>query len=287
MVQLASIAGSVGESVVGLRRGARRGSGVVVAQDRVAVLVHSLREDRVEVVFADSRSEDAELAGVDRRHGVALLQVPTDGAAIVRWSQAQPSIGDSVFALANPGAGGLRATEGRVSAAPVTLRGRHGRSLEGMIEHTAPLPRGAGGGPLVDTDGAVLGVNALRADPGFLLALPAAVVSGAVEGLLEGRARPRYLGVALAPAGASRRMRAAVGLPRRDGLLVRRVESGGPAEGAGVQVGDLLVGLGDAEVQELADVFGAIDSAEGPLEVRIVRGTESLALTVDVSGARS
>ena len=287
MVQLASIAGSVGESVVGLRRGARRGSGVVVAQDRVAVLVHSLREDRVEVVFADGRSEDAELAGVDRRHGVALLQVPTDGAAIVRWSQAQPSIGDSVFALANPGAGGLRATEGRVSAAPVTLRGRHGRSLEGMIEHTAPLPRGAGGGPLVDTDGAVLGVNALRADPGFLLALPAAVVSGAVEGLLEGRARPRYLGVALAPPGASRRMRAAVGLPQRDGLLVRRVESGGPAELAGVQVGDLLVGLGDTEVQDLADVFDAIDSAGGPLEVRIVRGAESLALTVDVSGARS
>ena len=287
MVQLASIAGSVGESVVGLRRGARRGSGVVVAQDRVAVLVHSLREDRVEVVFADSRSEDAELAGVDRRHGVALLQVPTDGAAIVRWSQAQPSIGDSVFALANPGAGGLRATEGRVSAAPVTVRGRHGRSLEGMIEHTAPLPRGAGGGPLVDTDGAVLGVNALRADPGFLLALPAAVVSGAVEGLLEGRARPRYLGVALAPAGASRRMRAAVGLPQRDGLLVRRVETGGPAELAGAQVGDLLVGLGDTEVQDLADVFDAIDSAGGPLEVRIVRGAESLALTVDVSGARS
>ena len=287
MVQLASIAEGVGASVVGLRRGARRGSGVVVAQDRVAVLPHSLGEEHVEVVFADGRSEDAELAGVDRRHGVAVLQVPTDGAPTVRWSQAQPSIGDSVFALANPGAGGLRATEGRVSAAPVTVRGRHGRSLEGMIEHTAPLPRGAGGGPLVDSDGTVLGVNVLRADPGFLLALPAAVVSGAVEGLLEGRARPRYLGVALAPAGASRRMRAAVGLPRRDGLLVRRVESGGPAELAGVQVGDLLVGLGDTEVQDLADVFDAIDSAGGPLEVRIVRGAESLALTVDVSGARS
>jgi serine protease Do len=287
MVQVASIAESVGGSVVGLRRGARRGSGVVVAQDRVAVLLHSLGEDRVEVVFADGRSEDAELAGVNRRHGVAVLQVPTDGAPTVRWSQTQPSIGDSVFALANPGAGGLRATEGRVSAAPVSVRGRHGRSLEGMIEHTAPLPRGAGGGPLVDTAGTVLGVNALRGDPGFLLALPAAVVGGAVEGLLQGGARPRYLGVALAPAGASRRMRAAVGLPERDGLLVRRVERGGPAELAGVQVGDLLVGLGDTDVKDLADVFGAIDSAAGPLEVRILRGTESLTLTVDVSGAGS
>jgi serine protease Do len=286
-MQLASIAESVGGSVVGLRRGARRGSGVVVAQDRVAVLFHSLREERVEVVFGDGRSDDGELAGVDRRHGLAVLQVPTDGSPTVRWSQVQPGIGDSVFALANPGAGGLRATEGRVSAAPMAVRGRQGRSLEGMIEHTAPLPHGAGGGPLVDTGGAVLGINALRADPGFLLALPAAVVSADVEGLLEGRARPRYLGVALAPAGASRRMRAAVGLPQRDGLLVRRVESGGPAERAGLQVGDLLVGMGDADVTELADVFGAIDSAEGPLEVRILRGTESLALTVDASGASS
>jgi S1-C subfamily serine protease len=65
------------------------------------------------------------------------------------------------------------------------------------------------------------------------------------------------------------------------------VESGGPADGAGLQVGDLLVGLGDADVEELADVFGAIDSAEGPLEVRILRGTDSLTVTVDVSGARS
>ena len=158
-MQLASIAESVGVSVVGLRRGARRGSGVVVARDRVAVLFHSLREDRVEVVFADGRSEDAELAGVDRRHGVAVLQVATDGAPAVRWSAAQPTIGDSVFALANPGAGGLRATEGRVSAAPISVRGRQGRSIDGMIEHTAPLPRGAGGGPLVDSDGAVLGTH--------------------------------------------------------------------------------------------------------------------------------
>jgi serine protease Do len=156
-----------------------------------------------------------------------------------------------------------------------------------MIEHTAPLPRGAGGGPLVDTAGAVLGVNALRGDPGFLLALPATVVSGAIEALLEGGARPRYLGVALAPARASRRMRAAVGLPERDGLLVRRLERGGPAELAGVQVGDLLVGLGDTDVGDLADVYGAIDSAAGPLEARIVRGTESITLSVDVIGASS
>ena len=60
-----------------------------------------------------------------------------------------------------------------------------------------------------------------------------------------------------------------------------------PGELRTTERADLLVGLGDTEVQDLADVFDAIDSAGGPLEVRIVRGAESLALTVDVSGARS
>jgi len=273
--------------VVGLRRGARRGSGVVVADGRVAVLARSLSEEPVEVVFPDGRSADSQLAGVDHRHGVAVLEVATGGAPTVRFSPALPGIGDPVFALANPGAGGLRATEGRVSAAPVTVRGRHGRALQDMIEHTAPLPRGAGGGPLLDAGGAVLGLNALRADPGFLLALPATIVQGAVERLLQGRARTGHLGVALAPARASRRMRAAVGLPEREGLLIRHLESYGPAERAGVLVGDLLVGLGDIDVKDLEDVFDAIDSAEGPLTVRVLRGSESVALTVDVGGAPS
>src|SRR5262249_54569706 len=83
-----------------------------------------------------------------------------------------PAIGAPVFALGNPGTG-LRITEGQVSAAPLTIRSRDGRPLE-VIEHTAPMPRGSGGGPLLDEHGAVLGLNALRGAPGFLLALPAA-----------------------------------------------------------------------------------------------------------------
>jgi serine protease Do len=285
-LQVTTISKGVGESVIGLRRGARRGSGVVVADGRVAVLAHSLAEDRVEVVFAEDRSAEGVLVGVDRRRGIAVLEVATNDAPVVRWSQSPPEIGDAVFALGNPGSG-LRVTEGRVSAAPLTVRGRYGRPLEGVIEHTAPLPRGAGGGPLVDPTGAVLGVNALRTDPGFLLALPAAVVAPAVDRLLEGRASSGYLGLALVPPRASRRMRAAVGLPGSEGLLVRRVEAGAPAERAGVLAGDLLVGVEHTEVKDLDDVFRALDAADGPVPIRLLRGSERVELTVELGGDRA
>ena len=132
-----------------------------------------------------------------------------------------------MFALADPGGRGLRATFGLVSAAGRSFRGPRGRRIGGSIEHTAPLPRGSSGGPLVDADGRLLGLNTVRLEGGLILALPADAALRAARGRARARrARPS----ARASASRSRRraprggMRAAVGLPERDGLLVRAVE---------------------------------------------------------------
>ncbi|MEW6581133.1 MAG: S1C family serine protease, partial [Actinomycetota bacterium] len=257
-----------------LGRGARRGCGLVVAPDRVAVLARSLMGDDVEVRLAGG-TRNGILAGVDRSVGIAVLDVPTGDAAPIRWADAPPAIGQRVVALGDPGGTGLRATEGRVSADPLMIRGRSGRRLE-VVEHTAPLPRGTGGGPLLDEDGAVLGVNALRGDPGFILALTASVVRPAVEGVLEGRVRPRRIGVALAPPHAARRMRRAVGLPDRDGLLIRDVEDGGPAQRAGLRAGDLLVRAGATDLTSVDDLVRELDAGPdgAPLPVRFLRGAD-------------
>jgi len=159
--------------------------------------------------------------------------------------------------------------------------------VQGVIEHTAPLPRGAGGGPLVNADGEVLGLNVLRADPGFLLALPGALVQRSIERLTAGEEEPGRLGIALVPARATRRLRAAVGLPERDGLLVRYVEEGGPAERAGVCKGDLLVGVGETDIASVDDAFAALDAAGDPVALRLVRGTEELELSVALGAARA
>ena len=275
----------VGPAVVGLGRGWGRGSGVVVAAGQVLTVAHVLRGDEVAVTFADGRTAEGRVAGSDPDLDVAVIAVDTGDVAPVAWEPGDtPPAGAPVLALANPGGRGLRTTFGLVSATGRGFRGPRGRRVAGSIEHTAPLPRGSSGGPLVDPDGNLLGLNAVRRDGGFILALPAdAALRRRVEraGARRGADRPR-LGVALAPPRVARRMRAAVGLPERDGLLVRGVVDGSPAARAAVERGDLLVRAGDRPLASMDDLFDALDQAGDKLALGLVRGTEERDLEVDL-----
>jgi serine protease Do len=269
---------SVGPSVVGLGRGWGRGSGVVIAEGSVLTTAHNLRGDEVTVVFADGRRETGTVAGVDREGDVAVVSVDTGDAPAVEWGEPSSlATGSVVLALANPGGRGLRTTLGLVSSLGRKLRGPRGRRIRGTIEHTAPLPRGSSGGPLVDPEGRLLGLNAVRMDGGLILALPAdAALRERAEGLARGEVpeRPR-LGVAIAPAHVARRLRRAVGLPEREGLLVRWVEDGGPADRAGIEKGDLIVAVGADPVARVDDMQPHIDAAAGgELVLTVLRGTD-------------
>jgi S1-C subfamily serine protease len=281
------VAETVGPAVVGLGRGWGRGSGVVIAQGQVLTVAHVLRGDEVAVAFAEGDVREGRVLGSDPDLDVALIEVDTGDAPAVRWEPADtPGAGAPVFALANPGGRGLRTTFGIVSATGRGFRGPRGRRVAGSIEHTAPLPRGSSGGPLVDTGGRLLGLNAVRADGGFILALPTdAGLRRRVDELARGEAaeRPR-LGVALAPSRVARRMRAAVGLPERDGLLVRGVVDDSPAARAGVERGDLLVGAAGSPLASMDELFDALDDAGGAtLTLAVVRGTEERELEVELS----
>jgi S1-C subfamily serine protease len=273
------IADRVGPAVVGLGRGWGRGSGVVVAPGRVVTAAHALRGDRVAVAFADGRTAEGRVTGVDSDLDIGVVEVDTGDVAPVEWAAGSPgdvAAGSVIFALANPGGHGLRVTFGMVSATGRSFRGPRGRRIPGSIEHTAPLPPGSSGGPLVDPDGRLLGLNAVRREGGLILAVPAdAALRARVDALAAGEAteRPR-LGVALAHPRAVRRLRAAVGLPQRDGVLVHAVVEGSPAERAGLQRGDLLVAAGGAPLSSADDLFDALDRAEDPLVLRVVHGTE-------------
>ena len=106
-------------SVVGLGRGWGRGSGVVTAEARVLTNAHVLRGEEVAVTFADGRTEHGRVAGADPDLDLAAIAVETGDAAPVAWEPERVdavAIGEPVFALANPGGRGLRATFGLVSA---------------------------------------------------------------------------------------------------------------------------------------------------------------------------
>src|SRR3954470_16011933 len=291
---IAGAAERVGPSVVGLGRGWGHGSGVVIADGHVLTSAHNLRRDEVTVSFADGRREKATVAGVDADLDLAVLAVDTGDAPPVAWEPAggeaagEPAvelgIGTPVVALANPGGRGLRATLGFVSSGGRSFRGPRGRRIRGAIEHTAPLPRGSSGGPLVDPDGNLLGVNSLRLDGGLILAVPAgATVRERVRGIARGEGvSPHRLGVAIAPPRVARRLRRAVVLPELDGLLVRAVEDGSPGDEAGLEPGDLIVAAGGTPTAGVEALYTALDEIAGDggeLELTLVRGTVERTVT--------
>src|SRR5215217_3386899 len=284
---VAAVTEQVAPAVVGLGRGWGRGSGVVIGDGHVLTNAHVLRGDEVAVRRGGGEVALGRVASADEALDVAVIAVDTGAAPPVAWDPAALEglrAGQAVFALADPGGRGLRTTFGLVSATGRSFRGPRGRRIGGSIEHSAPLPRGSSGGPLVDAEGRLLGINSVRMEGGLLLALPAdAALRTRVEALGRGEApaRPR-LGVALAPPRAARRLRAAVGLPEREGLLVRGVEPDSPAARAGLQPGDLIVAAAGNPVTGFDALFDALD-ASGPLTLTVVRGTEEREVTARFS----
>lgn len=281
----ATVSERAASSVVSIGRNAR-GSGVVIAEGRVLTNAHNLRDRTTTVTFVDGRSDQGTVAGVDVDGDLAVLTLDTTGATPIEWPEELPDLrpGTPVFALANPGGRGLRATFGTVSAVAQTFRGPRGRRITGAIEHTAPLGRGSSGGPTVDVEGRLIGINTNRLGDGFYLALPAdADLRARVEALTRGESPTRLrLGVGLAPARVANRLRRAVGLPERDGLLVQHVEADSPADRAGLRHGDLLVeanGLPLTRADDLLETLEGLDADAG-LTLGVVRGVEELTVSV-------
>ncbi len=275
---IADAAARLGPAIVGLGRGWGVGSGVVIAAGRVLTNAHNLRHDEITVRFADGRSAPGRIAGTDPDLDIAVIEVDTGDVTPLEWGSAEPAIGRAVLALSNPGGRGLRVTLGFISSVARGFRGPRGRRITGAIEHSAPLPRGSSGGPVTDLEGHLLGINTVRVDGGLILAVPAdAGLRERVEALGRGEAPRRVrLGVAIAPPRVARRLRRAVGLPERDGVLVRAVEDGSAADRAGIERGDLIVAAGELTIEQVDALYEALDQAraDGQLDLTVVRGTD-------------
>ena len=294
-----------GPAIVGLGRGWGTGTGVVIAPGQVLTVAHVLGRphrgrrrapdaqatDELTVAFADGTRRVATIAGRDADLDLAVLSVDTGDAPAIALPGAAtetpvpaPAIGQAVIALADPGGRGLRVTHGFISSTGRRWRGPGGPRLATALEHTAPLARGSSGAPLLDLDGHLLGLNAVRAPGGLILAIALdATVAERVTALAGGTAteRPR-LGVALAPPRAGRELRRAVGLPDRDGLLVRGVADGSPAAAAGVRRGDLIVSLAGSPTASIDELHAAVTTLTPgtPAPLTVVRGTDEHSVEV-------
>jgi serine protease Do len=284
--EIQRVANQVSNAVVGIGQRWGVGSGIVIGKDQVLTNAHNVRGDEVDVTFFGGRTATGRIAGADIDGDVAVISVDTGDVPAIEWATGgAPQLGSPVFALADPGGRGLRITLGFITGVERSFRGPRGRRITGSVEHDAPLLPGSSGGPIVDAEGRLLGLNTNRLGEGFYLAIPAdEALRGQVDALARGESKERVrLGIGVAPVNVARRMRRAVGLPDADGLLVRMVDEDSPASRAGLAEGDLIVLAAGKPVRGVDDLFEALGTAEGTIRLIILRGTDERAVDVQLA----
>ena len=273
---IARLADDAGPSVAGIGQRWGIGSGIVLGEGRVLTNAHNVRGSQATVTFADGRTAEGTVTGHDLDGDLAVIEADTGQAAALPWATAAPAIGTPVFALANPGGRGLRVTFGTVSGIDRTFRGPRGLRITGSLEHTAPLLPGSSGGPVLDAQGQLLGINTNRLGEGFYLAIPAdQALRQRAAALARGESvRPPQLGITITPGHVARRLRRAVGLPDTEGLLIRETAGDSPAARAGLAPGDLIVAAAGQPVRTAEDLSSALRTAGDTIELTVLRGTD-------------
>ena len=279
---IARLAQDAGPSVAGIGQRWGTGSGIVLGAGQILTNAHNIRGRQATVTFAGGRTAEGNVAGHDIDGDLAVIEADTGQAAALPWATAAPAIGTPVFALANPGGRGLRVTFGTVSGIDRTFRGPRGLRITGSLEHTAPLLPGSSGGPVLDAQGQLLGINTNRLGEGFYLAIPADdELRRRVDTLARGESvRTPQLGITITPGHVARRLRRAVGLPDTEGLLIRGVAEDSPAARAGLASGDLIVTAAGQPIRTVDDLSGALQSAGDSIELTVLRGTDERSIQV-------
>src|SRR5512141_2602766 len=234
-------------------------SGIAYAEDLVLTADHVVtREDDLKVVLPDGKSLKATLAGRDPGSDLAVLRLAEKTLTPAKTSN-DVKVGQLVLALGRPNSAGMQASWGIVTAISGPARTHRGGLLDEYIStETTPYP-GFSGGPLVNTEGEVLGLNTSGLTQGSALTIPVKAAWRIADALAKhGSVKRGYLGVRTQTVSIPDASQKGLNRQQSQGLLVMWLEEGGPAEKAGLMVGDILVGVGGHQVSDPDDLFAAL-----------------------------
>jgi S1-C subfamily serine protease len=280
----------VGGAAEAARARGGAGSGVVVTPDGYLLtnehVVQRVTEARV--TFVDGRSVPAALAGRDPATDLAVLRAQAGALPYAQLASEQRlRAGQLVVAVGNPFGFESTVSAGVVSALGRSLRSRQGRLIEGVVQHSAALNPGNSGGPLVDPQGRVVGINTaiIAVAQGIGFAIPAATAHWVLtEILTQGRVRRAWLGVAARDRPLDLRLVRALGLRGLRAVEVLSRELEGPAAESDLQPGDLIVAAGDQAVDgidALHRLLGRVPPGTG-LTLQVIRRTRLLDIALTV-----
>ncbi len=252
--------------------------------------------EAIRLTFVDGTDYPATLVGEDPDSDLALLQTPATGHPVARLGDsAALQIGQLVIAIGNPYGFQHTVTSGVVSALGRTLRTDTGRLIDNIVQTDAALNPGNSGGPLLNADGQVVGVNTatIRGAQGLCFAIGINTATAILPALLrEGRVRRSYLGLSTQQVALHPRVVSFHQLPTRQALFVVGVEAGSPAAQAGLREGDFIIGFADQPVASADDLFRLLTQERiGAFQVlTVLRHQQKLNLRitpVESGGARA
>ncbi len=279
----------VGPSVtrIDMRRGdgsrGGTGSGVLVSPDGLVLtnshVVQGSR--RATVTTLDGRSLEARVLGDDPDTDLALLRVESD--LRLPWARLGDSKrlrrGQMAIAIGNPLGFDATVTAGVVSALGRTLRARSGGQIEDVIQTDAALNPGNSGGPLVSSNGEVIGINTaiIAGAQGICFAVASNTASFVLgEIIRHGRVRRGRIGIAAGTVSLPRRLVLRFDLAQASGAAVTQIQPGGPAEQAGLMTGDIIVAANNTTVTGVSDLVRLLDgdTIDRTLPLDVVRRSD-------------
>jgi S1-C subfamily serine protease len=283
---LADAVSRVSRSVVAIH--ARRripSSGVVWGPGTVVAASHTVtRDEDISLTLPDGGTGPATLVGRDPATDLAVLRVDSNLPAVERSNGTNLQVGRLVLAVGRPGPE-VTASLGIISAVGGEWRTWQGGRVDRFVRLDVSVYDGFSGGPLVEAGGRVLGINTSGLARALAVTLPPATIDRVVAELVKkGHVTRGYLGLAVQPVRLPEPMRRRLGLEGTMGLVIINLEPGGPADNAGLLLGDILTGLDGREVGDPSDILAFLGS-EGvgkQVSLGIVRAGEmrSVALTI-------
>jgi S1-C subfamily serine protease len=276
------------KTINGKLRPAGSGSGFIFSSDGYLFTNCHVVDgaEKIMVSLLNENEIEGHLIGKDPDTDLAILKIYTEGYSIARLGDAgKLQIGQFVIAIGNPYGYQHTVTTGVVSALGRTLRTQSGGLVDNVVQSDAPLNPGNSGGPMINTDGEVIGVNTAIINGAQGLSFSVGIDTAkeiASQLIKNGKVFKAYLGLSLQEVPINQKILRHYHLPNQKGLFVVSIEPNSPASRSQVQEGDIIISFNDKAVNNTNDLFKELTRREilTATNISVIRHTELLNVTI-------